>query len=80
MKEPHPILIEMKYARKAGDQASLVEQIAEDTELYSKWAPLKHLFIVVCNSRVLSDPDSLELMSGSFNVSGKEFVRKVFCS
>ncbi len=71
------IIIEVKYVRTPSDQRAMFEQYSEDLVLYSKWDKLKTLIYMIYNSDDLSDPESLEKLSGVQSINGKAFESKI---
>lgn len=71
------VLIEVKYVRGPKDQSRIVEELAHDLLLYSKWAPLETFIYLVVNGRDLRDPEALERLSGANEVCGKRYQTHV---
>ena len=66
-------IVEVKYARGPRDQVRLVEEFAQDVQLYVKWPHLQYFIYYVYNSGDLRDPEALERLSGDREVEGKRF-------
>ena len=67
------ILIEVKYARSATDQARIAKQFSEDLLMYARWPGLKTLIFLIYNSAVLPDPNAFLRLAGSQELSGVRF-------
>lgn len=66
-------IIEVKYARGPKDQVRLVDEFAQDVQLYVKWPHLQYFIYFVYNSADLRDPEALEKLAGDRIVDGKKF-------
>ena len=67
------VLIEVKYVRGPDDQRKIFDDFSQDLVLYAAWSPLKTLLFIIYNSSDLRDPESLERLSGTKEISGKRF-------
>jgi DpnII restriction endonuclease len=67
------VIIEVKYVRSPKDQVRLVEEFAQDTLLYSQWAPLKHFIYLCFNSQDLRDAEALTTLAGEQERNGRRF-------
>jgi REase_DpnII-MboI len=67
------IIIELKFVRSPDDQKKIFDEFSKDLVLYSAWQPLKTLFFVIYNSSDLRDPELLEKLSGTKEISEKRF-------
>jgi hypothetical protein len=67
------VLIEVKYVRGPDDQRKIFDDFSQDLLLYAAWSPLKTLLFIIYNSSDLRDPESLERLSGTKEISGKRF-------
>lgn len=66
-------IVEVKYARGPKDQQRLVEEFAQDVQLYVKWPHLRYFVYFVYNSGDLRDPDALERLAGDREVDARRF-------
>jgi hypothetical protein len=67
------ILVEVKYVHGPNDQVRIFKELSSDQELYVKWEPLKALICLIYNSGDLRDPESMEKLSGTRIIRGKQF-------
>jgi len=73
------IVIEVKFARRAGDQKRIEEEFAVDQNLYSTWSHLKHFVYVVYGANKLKDHELLERQAGPKSLNGRDFLAHVVC-
>lgn len=68
------ILIEVKYVRSPSDQKAIMKQLSEDMVFYTAWEHLRFLIFLVYNADDLSDPESLDALSGEQRIKERSFL------
>jgi hypothetical protein len=59
--------------RTPNDQQRIIDELAQDLLLCSKWQPLNTFIYMIYNSRDLRDPEALERLDANCEIAGKTY-------
>lgn len=71
------VIIEAKYVHSPTEQDRITKQFAADVQSYSQWPYLEHFIYLVYGAEDLNEPELLDQLEGSLEVSGKRFKAHV---